>query len=260
MRTNKGLVSYVVAQIGKPYWFGTFGNKATSALYFAKKKQYPTEYVEIDYKSQYGERVHDCIGLIKGAAWSDTPTSKPMYKASQDIGADRMRELSDAKPISTLPELPGALVFASGHVGVYIGEGYVVEAYNHARGVIKSRLSDRNFTHWGKCPWFEYPEISKPATDVKSVQTIAGEVIKGLWGNGDDRKRRLTAAGYDYDAIQTAVNALLAKKNKKDLNAIAVQVIRGDWGNGKARIRRLKSAGFTDAEIVEIQDRVNKML
>lgn len=43
----------------------------------------------------------------------------------------------------------------------------------------------------------------------KSVDEIAREVIQGLWGNGQDRKNRLTKAGYDYDAVQNRVNALL---------------------------------------------------
>ena len=44
---------------------------------------------------------------------------------------------------------------------------------------------------------------------MKSVKEIAQEVIAGLWGNGDERRRRLTEAGYDYDVIQQAVNDLL---------------------------------------------------
>ena len=43
----------------------------------------------------------------------------------------------------------------------------------------------------------------------KSVDELAREVIKGLWGNGADRKNRLTAAGYDYNAVQKRVNELL---------------------------------------------------
>ena len=43
----------------------------------------------------------------------------------------------------------------------------------------------------------------------KSNETIANEVIKGLWGNGTDRKNKLTAAGYDYDTIQAIVNKKL---------------------------------------------------
>lgn len=43
----------------------------------------------------------------------------------------------------------------------------------------------------------------------KSVDTIAREVIRGVWGNGDERKKRLTQAGYDYNAVQKRVNQLL---------------------------------------------------
>lgn len=47
-------------------------------------------------------------------------------------------------------------------------------------------------------------------TGTKTVNELAQEVLNGLWGNGDDRKARLTAAGYDYSAVQAAVNALVA--------------------------------------------------
>ena len=43
----------------------------------------------------------------------------------------------------------------------------------------------------------------------KSIETIAKEVIKGLWGNGAERKKKITAAGYDYNAVQKKVNELL---------------------------------------------------
>lgn len=43
----------------------------------------------------------------------------------------------------------------------------------------------------------------------KTNTEIAKEVIKGLWGNGTDRKNRLEAAGYNYNEIQAIVNSLL---------------------------------------------------
>ena len=48
------------------------------------------------------------------------------------------------------------------------------------------------------------------ASAKKSVDEMAREVIKGSWGNGAERKERLTAAGYDYAAIQHRVNELLS--------------------------------------------------
>ena len=47
------------------------------------------------------------------------------------------------------------------------------------------------------------------AKPTKTVDELAREVIRGLWGNGTDRKNRLTAAGYDYYAVQARVNELL---------------------------------------------------
>lgn len=43
---------------------------------------------------------------------------------------------------------------------------------------------------------------------LKSIDEIAKEVINGKWGNGDERKKRLTEAGYDYSAVQKKVNEL----------------------------------------------------
>lgn len=54
-----------------------------------------------------------------------------------------------------------------------------------------------------------------PAQPKKSNDTIAAEVIAGKWGNGNDRKNRLTAAGYNYSAIQALVNQKLGKASPK---------------------------------------------
>ena len=46
-------------------------------------------------------------------------------------------------------------------------------------------------------------------SSTKSVDEIAKEVIQGKWGNGEERKKKLTAAGYDYSVIQKKVNEIL---------------------------------------------------
>ena len=45
---------------------------------------------------------------------------------------------------------------------------------------------------------------------MKTNQQIAIEVIAGQWGTGEERKQRLAAAGYDYAAVQSIVNALMS--------------------------------------------------
>ena len=44
---------------------------------------------------------------------------------------------------------------------------------------------------------------------MKTNQQVAAEVLMGKWGNGNERRRRLTEAGYNYDAVQGIVNALV---------------------------------------------------
>lgn len=44
---------------------------------------------------------------------------------------------------------------------------------------------------------------------------IAKQVLDGEWGNGPERRQRLTEAGYNYDAVQTIVNALVKDRNYK---------------------------------------------
>lgn len=50
---------------------------------------------------------------------------------------------------------------------------------------------------------------SSSSTSKKSIDTIAREVIQGKWGNGNDRKKRLESAGYNYREVQNRVNQLL---------------------------------------------------
>ena len=56
---------------------------------------------------------------------------------------------------------------------------------------------------------FATPNQGGGTTPKKSNEEIADEVIAGKWGNGQDRKNRLTNAGYDYNAIQKIVNQKL---------------------------------------------------
>nr|DAK79858.1 MAG TPA: protein of unknown function (DUF3597) [Caudoviricetes sp.] len=163
-KTNKGLVEYCKAQLGNPYWYGCFGQISSRQLYATKKKQYPSQYEWSYPKKQIGKRVHDCVGLIKGYLWSETPTSKPKYKNSQDVSANGMYDKCKSKgKINTMPDEPGVLVFMENHVGVYIGNGYVIEARGHAYGVTKTKLSERKWKKWGKCPWIEYSTIKSNA-------------------------------------------------------------------------------------------------
>lgn len=155
------LIEYCKAQIGRPYWYGTFGQKSSESLYKQKKNQYPQYYTASNFMSQLGVKVHDCAGLIKGAAWSPTPDSTPTYVASEDMGATTMYSKCKNKGMLPNPNMkPGTLVFkgndiTKSHVGVYIGNGKIIEAKGHAYGVVESTLNDK-WSYWGESSLFDY--------------------------------------------------------------------------------------------------------
>ena len=93
----------------------------------------------------------------------------------------------------------------------------------------------------------------------KSVDEIVEEVLKGMWGNGNERKEKLQNAGYEYNSIQQKINERLGQNsNRKSNEEIAKEIIeKNNWGVGQDRINRLKNAGY-DPEI--IQKLINKMM
>ena len=92
----------------------------------------------------------------------------------------------------------------------------------------------------------------------KDVTTVAKEVLAGKWGNGDERKNNLTAAGYDYAAVQAEVNRLAsgASAPKKSVTEIAKEVLAGKWGNGDDRKKKLQAAGY---DYATVQAEVNRL-
>lgn len=101
-----------------------------------------------------------------------------------------------------------------------------------------------------------YAETEKNNTGKKTVAEVAKEVLDGKWGNGNDRKNRLIAAGYNYDTVQKKVNKLV-KKLKANVTKIAKEVIAGKWGNGEERRVKLTAAGY---DYDTIQDKVDKLM
>jgi lysozyme len=101
------------------------------------------------------------------------------------------------------------------------------------------------------------------ATTKKSVDEIAAEVIAGKWGNGSDRKNRLTAAGYDYNAVQAKVNEKLGTTTKKS-TAIWYTVQRGDTLSGIAKkygttvsaIQKLNSSLIKNVNLIQVGWRI----
>ena len=173
-KNNLDLAAYAV-QAWENNWgyvWGTYGNILTESLFAYKKQQYPDgvgNYADFIEANWLGRRTADCIGLIKGYAWLDASTMRIGYAANgmPDYGADQMYQAAknagiqgtDYGTVSSMPEIPGLMLWKSGHAGVYIGGGYAIEAMGMRKGVVKTEVSGRGWQGWCKLPYIDYLEV-----------------------------------------------------------------------------------------------------
>lgn len=166
VKNNLDLVQWAIwaEDRGWGYVWGTYGEVFDQALYEYKLDQYPEEvgrYAEFIETNWLGGRTADCVGLIKGYGWLNPETQEIEYGTNgmADVGADQMYENATEKgAIDSMPEIPGLAVWHTGHIGIYIGNGEVIEAMGTRYGVVKTQLSDSRWTHWLKVPYITYVE------------------------------------------------------------------------------------------------------
>lgn len=171
MFTNLGLVNHVKKALAEKwkYVYGTIGQKLTKIILAQKVDQYPEQINKnISLIMTFiGHRTVDCVNLIKSYLWWDDKKNDVVYSVKYDkvngvwMSADGAFQVAKEKgPISTMPDIPGICVRYSGHIGVYIGNGEVIEARGTKYGVVKTNLKDRPWTHWLKYPGIDYvPDI-----------------------------------------------------------------------------------------------------
>ena len=99
----------------------------------------------------------------------------------------------------------------SDHVGVVekvTGSVITVIEGNYKNSVARRRIAigSRDICGYGLPKY----KVHTSASSTKNIDAIAKEVIEGKWGSGDDRKKRLIASGYDYNAVQVLVNQMLS--------------------------------------------------
>jgi len=191
-KTNLSLVGHAIARLGTGYVYGTYGHVLTESLLAGKLKQYPLKvmpYISFIRANWLGKPVQDCVGLIKGHYWTDDE-GKIVYKLDglPDVSANGMYSAATEKgPISTFPEIKGLIVSKNGHVGVYIGNGEVIESHGTKSGVIKTRLTkivnDTGWTRWFKCPFIDYVEEKMDVYVVQKGDSL-WSIAKALLGDG----------------------------------------------------------------------------
>lgn len=165
-KNNLDLVQWAIEaeKAGWGYVYGTYGNVFDQAMFDFKLEQYPDEvggHEDFIRQNWLGRRTADCVGLIKGYGWLDPETKEVNYGTNgmPDIGADTMYENATEKgTIDTIPEIPGLAVWHEGHIGIYIGNGEVIQAANTNAGVIRTPIGQSGWTHWLKVPYISYKE------------------------------------------------------------------------------------------------------
>ena len=168
-KNNLDLVQWAIAaeRAGWGYVWGACGQVLTESALASKVSQYPDEVgsqEEFIRTHWLGRRCADCVGFIKGYGWLNAETLEIEYGTNgmPDIGADAMyANAAEKGTIDTIPEITGLAVWHEGHIGIYVGNGEVIEAMGTRYGVVRTRLADRGWTHWMKIPYINYLETEE---------------------------------------------------------------------------------------------------
>ena len=198
--TAEHFVAWCQSMLGEPYWYGTCAFKCTQSLLNSKSKQYPSHYGS-DRTARYkadiaaGKTCADCVGAYKGYAWNNGKKKTEV----PDKSANGMFDWAKKKgaewgSIGTIPDIPGIAVRFDGHVGYYVGNGYVIEWRGFNYGCVRTKLAGRKWTHWYRLPWIDYGEGAL----IKDFKLGERELRKGITG-GDvkEMQTRLQELGYD---------------------------------------------------------------
>ncbi len=237
--SNADLVRFCIGKVGMPYVMGTNGRVLAKATLDDLVRRNPGKWFTPSrvpvVRSWIGKRTTDCHGLIE---WfmAELAGGKWTY----DVTADGAFHTATVKgSIGSIPELPGVCVRYKGHVGVYIGGGYVVEARGFDYGVCITSLKSRPWTHWYKHPRIKYTQTALPApspqkasktTDRYSVVWLQLALNRQL-AAGYITGTALTVDGVYGTKTAQAAGAYWRKKGWTRENEI--------WGVGKNTLKAL---------------------
>ena len=156
---------------GWGYVYGTYGNILTEELLQDRASmfgEHVTGFEDFIRENWMRRRTTDCVGLIKGYGWYNPDNGEIAVGTNgmADVTANGMFDAATVKgTIDTIPETPGLAVWQDGHIGIYIGNGEVIEAMGTEQGVVKTTLPS-GWTHWLEIPYISYTEpTTEPTTE-----------------------------------------------------------------------------------------------
>ena len=155
---------------GWGYVYGTYGNILTEGLLQDRASmfgEHVTGFEDFIRENWMRRRTADCVGLIKGYGWYNPDSGEIVVGTNgmADVTANGMFDAATVKgTIDTIPETPGLAVWQDGHIGIYIGNGEVIEAMGTEQGVVKTTLPS-GWTHWLEIPYISYASTEEPTTE-----------------------------------------------------------------------------------------------
>lgn len=175
-------------------------------------------YFTVSCAKWYGRTVEDCSGLIVNAIRTKTPGYKDRNAATF------IKECTETGKIATIPEVPGICVWKSGHIGIYIGNGWVIEARGTDYGVVKSKLSTQKWTKWGYLSGVDYGEAKPDKWTVTRLLKLTDPMLRG-----DDVKElqtRLINEGFKKVLVNGELKTVKADGIFGEITAAAVKAFQ----------------------------------
>ena len=222
----------------------------------AKRAGKSYNYFVKDCARWFGRRIADCSGMIVEAI--------RQYDADYgDRTANTFRnQFRRSGAIGSLPETPGLAVWKSGHIGIYIGGGKVIEARGYKYGVVESTLKSQSWKTWGEIKGIEYgetAEIEETPVFTRELQykseMMRGEDVRAL-------QSLLTKAGQKPGAIdgifgtntRDAVKSF-QRERRLSVDGIAgektVEALGGIWKGTQGAAADKPAAGWSVARLLK---------
>lgn len=177
-----------------------------------------------DQRLRWGDKDYDCSALVIDS-WEEAGVPVRTKGATYTGNMRKVFLANGFEEVITRVNVANGnglqygdvLLKEGSHVAMFIGAGQLVHAsINEKGGVSGGKEGDQTGKEICTRPYYNKPwnsvlRYKESPSVMKSIDEIAEEVINGKWGSGDVRKSRLSNAGYNPEAVQAKVNALLTK-------------------------------------------------
>lgn len=149
-------------------WGQVINAGSRSSLIAAQSYNQSSTRVKMINAAKDGTRAFDCSGLIKSILWGytgdNTSTGGAKYASNgvPDLSASGLINKCYGVSTDMSTVTPGEVVYMTGHIGVYVGDGYVIESSpKWKNGVQRTELTARKWLKHGFLPYVEYTKENK---------------------------------------------------------------------------------------------------